>query len=164
MSKVNFSVHLLSGKPRRFSVKPDTPILPITEQLESEQNLPEFHKISLYVCETELIEGSISEVVLLETTEVQAVASASFEKPVKVIKEAHAELTESFQNESRRAGRHPQPLEFMEHVGRVHQKLAKAASFLLQLEDFSEFLLIVGRAWEAVSVAIYGDPANFCFS
>ena len=54
MFEVNLSVRLLSGKLRRFSAKPDTPILAIKEQLEIKQNLPEFHKISLYVGETEL--------------------------------------------------------------------------------------------------------------
>ena len=114
------SVRLLSGKLQQLSVKPDTTILAIKVQLEKELNPPEFHKVSLYVGETELSEGSISEVALSEDTEVQAVMRACIEKPVKVIEE----LLEWLYNDA-------------EQCPIISPKIAKAASFLtgLQFED-----------------------------
>ena len=57
------------------------------------KNLPAFHKVSLYVGESELIAGSISQVALSEDTEVQKVASVHIEKHVQA-SEAHEELIE----------------------------------------------------------------------
>ena len=81
------SVRLLSGRLQQLSVKPDTTILSIKADLENRLNPPEFHKVSLYVGDTELSEGSISEVALAEDTEVHAVMQACTEKPVKLIEE-----------------------------------------------------------------------------
>ena len=92
MPQIDFSVRLLSSKLIRFSLDHDTPILAFKERLEIEQNLPEFHEVLLYVGETELVGGNISDVVLLEGIEVQAVTSASIEKAINVFRNIHVEL------------------------------------------------------------------------
>lgn len=94
MPQIDFSVRLLGGKLLRFSLDPDTPILAFKEQLEIEQNLPEFHELTLYVGETELIGGNISDVVLLEGIEVQAVAGASIEKAIQLFDVVYGEIYE----------------------------------------------------------------------
>ena len=114
------SVRLLSGRLQQLSVKPDTTILSIKADLENRLNPPEFHKVSLYVGDTELSEGSISEVALAEDTEVHAVMQACTEKPVKLIEE----LIECLYFDIAQC-----PI--------ISPKIAKAASFLsgLQFED-----------------------------
>ena len=114
------SVRLLSGRLQQLSVKPDTTILSIKADLENQLNPPEFHKVSLYVGDTELSEGSISEVALAEDTEVHAVMQACTEKPVKLIEE----LIECLYIDIAQC-----PI--------ISPKIAKAASFLsgLQFED-----------------------------
>ena len=86
MPQIDFSVRLFSSKLIRFRLDHDTRILAFKERLEIEQSLPEFHEVLLYVGETELVGGNISDVVLLEGIEVQAVASASIEKALKLLK------------------------------------------------------------------------------
>ena len=114
------SVRLLSGRLQQLSVKPDTTILSIKADLENRLNPPEFHKVSLYVGDTELSEGSISEVALAEDREVHAVMRACIEKPVEVIEE----LIECLYIDIAQC-----PI--------ISPKIAKAASFLsgLQFED-----------------------------
>ena len=121
MSTVNFSVRLISGKLQHFCVQSDTPISAIKEQLEIEQALPEFHKLSLFVGETELIEGIISEVVML-ATELQAVMGASIEEAFKVLTEALLQIKALLEE---------CPTEALFHFRAVK----KAASFLLQFDD-----------------------------
>ena len=114
------SVRLLSGELHQLSVKPDTTILAIKVKLENQLNPPEFHKVSLYVGETELSEGSISEVALREDREVQAVMRPCLDKAVKVILELIEELYIDYAQ-----------------CPVISPKIAKAASFLtgLQFED-----------------------------
>ena len=114
------SVRLLSGELEQLRVKPDTTILAIKVKLENQLNPPEFHKVSLYVGETELSEGSISEVALREDREVQAVMRPCLDKAVKVILELIEELYIDYAQ-----------------CPVISPKIAKAASFLtgLQFED-----------------------------
>ena len=131
MPQIDFSVRLFSSKLIRFRLDHDTPILAFKERLEIEQNLPEFHEVLLYVGETELVGGNISDVVLLEGIEVQAVASASIEKALNVFRNIYVELRSSgyWQNlpdVSWRKG----------EIDQTQSKAARAASFLLlQFED-----------------------------
>ena len=127
MPQIDFSVRLLSSKLIRFSLDHDTPILAFKERLEIEQNLPEFHEVLLYVGETELVGGNISDVVLLEGIEVQAVTSASIEKALNVFRNIYVEV--------RRSGYWQNSPDVSWRKGEIDQtqaKAARAASFLLQ--------------------------------
>ena len=95
MPQIDFSVRLLSGDLVRFSLGDDPPISAFKELFEIEQNLPEFYEVTLYVGETELIGGNMSDVALLEGIEVQAVASASIEKALNVFRNIYVELCKS---------------------------------------------------------------------
>ena len=131
MPQIDFSVRLLSSKLIRFSLDHDTPILAFKERLEIEQNLPEFHEVLLYVGETELVGGNISDVVLLEGIEVQAVTSASIEKALNVFRNIYVELRSSgyWQNL-------PDVYRPRGEIDQTRDKAARAASFLLlEFED-----------------------------
>jgi hypothetical protein len=131
MPQIDFSVRLFSSKLIRFRLDHDTPILAFKERLEIEQNLPEFHEVLLYVGEIELVGGNISDVVLLEGIEVQAVASASIEKALNVFRNIYVELRSSgyWQNL-------PDVYRPRGEIDQTRAKAARAASFLLlQFED-----------------------------
>ena len=131
MPQIDFSVRLFSSKLIRFRLDHDTRILAFKERLEIEQNLPEFHEVLLYVGETELVGGNISDVVLLEGIEVQAVASASIEKALNVFRNIYVELRSSgyWQNL-------PDVYRPRGEIDQTRAKAARAASFLLpQFED-----------------------------
>ena len=131
MPQIDFSVRLLSGELVRFSLDGDPPISAFKERFEIEQNLSEFHEVTLYVGETELIGGNMSDVALLEGIDVQAVASASIEKALNVFRNIYVELRSSKYWQNLPGVYRPRG-----EIDQTRAKAARAASFLLlQFED-----------------------------
>ena len=138
MPQIDFSVRLLSGELVRFSLDGDPPISAFKERFEIEQNLSEFHEVTLYVGETELIGGNMSDVALLEGIEVQAVASASIEKALNVFRSIYVELCKCsrLEQHANLLGLYRLKGEKAKvEIAQTREKAARAASFLLQQFD-----------------------------